>query len=126
MKFLVDASVSPQVAQTLNDAGHDALHVVAALSLDATDESIFDHAGHEGRVVVAADTDFADLLAHREAAKPSVILFRRRSRRRPDEQADLVLANLSGFESDLEEGAIVVIEEARIRVRLLPISRPRE
>lgn len=53
-------------------------------------------------MVVAADTDFADLVAHREVAKPSVILFRRRTRRRPDEQADLILANLSGFEPDLE------------------------
>lgn len=95
MKFLVDASVSPRVAQTPNAAGHDAVHVAALLSVDAADDSIFDHAGSEGRVVVAADTDFADLLAHREVAKPSLILFRRRTRRRPEQQADLLLAKRS-------------------------------
>jgi hypothetical protein len=73
---------------------------------------------------VAADTDFGGLLASRRAAEPSVVLFHRQTGRRPREQAALLLANLPAVEADLRDGAIVVIEERRVRVRSLPIDAP--
>jgi hypothetical protein len=50
-----------------------------------------------------------------------VILFRHGAERRPDRQAAILLANLAAIQTPLEEGAIVAIEAARIRVRQLPI-----
>lgn len=74
-------------------------------------------------MIVAADTDFGELLAARGSAAPSVVLFHRQSGRRPREQTALLLSYLPAVESDLEGGAIVVIEERRIRVRALPIVK---
>jgi hypothetical protein len=71
---------------------------------------------------VAAGTDFGDLLASQQAAKPSVVLFHRQTGRRPRGQAALLLADLASVESDPQGGAIAVVEERRVRVRLLPIS----
>ncbi len=122
MKFLVDASMSPVVVQVLREAGHDAVHVGDVLRLDAPDADILEHAARERRAVVAADTDFGDLLAAQHAAGPSVVLFHRQTGRRPREQAALLLANLSSVEQDLRDGAVVVVEERRVRVRLLPIT----
>jgi hypothetical protein len=82
MRFLVDASMSPVVVRELREAGHDAVHVGEALRLDAPDADILEHAARDGRVIVAADTDFGDLLASREAAEPSVVLFHRQTGRR--------------------------------------------
>ncbi len=126
MRFLVDASMSPVIVQELRDAGHDAVHVGEALRLDALDPAILEHAARDARVIVAADTDFGDLLASLEAAEPSVVLFHRQTGRRPREQAALLLANLASIEADLRDGAIVVVEERRLRVRTLPITESGE
>ena len=98
MKFLVDASMSPVVVQELRGAGHDAVHVGEGLRLDAPDTDILEHAARDARVIVAADTDFGELLARRGTAEPSVVLFHRQADRRPREQAALLLANLPSVE----------------------------
>lgn len=122
MRFLVDASLSPVVAQALTEGGHDALHVGDILPLDATDRTILTAAAGEQRVIVAADTDFGELLARHGLAAPSVVLFHRQTQRRPLEQAALLLSNLDAIEDDLQHGAIVVLEDRRLRVRRLPVT----
>jgi predicted nuclease of predicted toxin-antitoxin system len=69
MRFLVDASMSPVVVQELREAGHDAVHVGESLRLDAPDTETLEHAARHGRVIVAADTDFGDLLAPRGGSR---------------------------------------------------------
>ncbi len=82
---------------------------------------MLERARTEGRILISADTDFGQLLAASGAALPSVILLRRELDRRSSAQAALVLANLDQVDADLEAGAIVVLEAARLRVRRLPI-----
>ena len=88
----------------------------------ATDEEIFDLAAVENRTIISADTDLGMLLALRESDKPSVVIFRRSSERRPTDQTNLLLSHLPNLAGFLLEGSVVVFDESRIRIKRLPIT----
>ena len=88
----------------------------------ASDQEILERAFNEDRIIVSADTDFGTLLALRAESKPSIVLFRGLTTRRPENQLQILLANLSSLKESLKDGCVVVFDQNRIRVHKLPIS----
>jgi len=108
------------VAQWLRDQGHDAVHLREASMSRATDQEVFAKAQRESRVVVTCDLDFGEILAM-SGAIVSVVVMRlaNPATMRAIERLDVVLANCA---AELDRGAIVAVEESRLRVRSLPIG----
>lgn len=124
MKFLLDSNLSHRVAQLLRDAGIEAAHVRDKELQHATDSVILEFARQHAFVLVSEDTDFGELLARQYTVAPSFVLLRTYEPMTPDDQAAVLVANLPRLYDDLDQGAIVVIERSRLRVRRLPVLPP--
>ena len=72
-------------------------------------------------VVFTHDLDFSALLALTRAEGPSVIQVRSHDVL-PEHLGAIVVAAIREYESPLEQGAIVTVDESRGRVRILPIK----
>lgn len=75
MKFLVDAQLPPALADWLRDQGHDAVHAMNSVGLDAPDSALWDIARREGRIIVTKDRDFA-IWASARRTGPQVVWLR--------------------------------------------------
>jgi predicted nuclease of predicted toxin-antitoxin system len=121
VKSLIDNNLSPLLAEGLNAAGHDAVHLRDLGMHAAPDPAVLQRAQVDERVLVSADTDFGGLLSRSRATGPSVLLVRRLAGRRAAEQSAIILANLDQIAEDLTAGAVVVIGDDWIRIRRLPM-----
>jgi predicted nuclease of predicted toxin-antitoxin system len=123
MRFLADAGISPTTVEFLKQLGHDTTHIRTLGLQRASDTQVIELARAEDRIVLSFDLDFGDILALGVTDKPSVILFRL-----SDERAQSVNARLPTVLNEqiaqLETGALILVEDARYRVRKLPIRRP--
>ena len=121
MRFLIDECLSGDLASLLREAGHDWVHVYEAGLGGQPDEEIMALAARENRILISADTDFGELLANSPVLAPSFILLRRTDKR-PESLASVLLANIGQVTDDLAAGAVIVIGDTRIRSRQLPIK----
>lgn len=71
-------------------------------------------------VVLTHDLDFGTMLALSHADGPSVLQVRSQNVL-PENLVEIVTAALAHHEVDLSRGALVVVDESRSRVRILPI-----
>ncbi len=122
MKLLVDNALSPLVARLLRERGHDAVHIRERMPADSPDETVFERAASEGRIIVSADTDFGVLLASRGLSQPSLILLRHDAPGAPEAQASLLLRILAASAADLERGCVISVTRNRARLRMLPLA----
>jgi len=122
MRFLADMGVDTRVVQWLRQNGHDAKHLRDEGLHRIPNGEIFVKAISENRVIVTFDLDFGEIVALSQGEKASVILFRLHNTRTPHLIKRLATVLADATEA-LEQGAVVVVEESRHRIRYLPLGR---
>lgn len=116
MRFLADMGISPRTVAFLRSLGHETVRLDEIGLERSSDRDIIACAVREGRVVLTFDLDYPALLALEPANRVSAVIFR-------TVNADPAwingrLAVCLPLTSDaLQEGAIVVVEDARLRIR---------
>ncbi len=73
-------------------------------------------------VILTHDLDFGAILAASQADAPSVLQIRAMDLL-PAHLEERLLHALKHFEDALREGALIVVDEARLRGRILPLVR---
>ena len=121
MKILVDMNLSPLWCDALRESGWESVHWSQVGSPRATDREIMGWAHANGFVVFTNDLDFGSILAATRAAGPSVIQVRTQDVSIAHLK-DIVVALFLRFEHALEAGALITVDEARSRIRILPLS----
>jgi predicted nuclease of predicted toxin-antitoxin system len=113
-------NLSPTLCSRFAAAGHEVVHWSSVGDYRAQDAAILTYASDHDMIVVTHDLDFGALLAAGHATGPSVIQFRTQDVL-GSTFIEEILTILTRFEQELRQGALLVIDERRSRVRILPI-----
>ncbi len=120
IRILIDMNLSPDWVAFLEATGWPAIHWSTQGNPRAADSEILEWARSNNYVVLTHDLDFSALLALTHATGPSTIQVRSQDVL-PDYLGPIVVAALKQHETDLLTGAIVVVDQAQSRARVLPI-----
>lgn len=120
LSIVIDMNLSPDWVPALVQHGYSAVHWSSVGNPRADDATIMAWAVANQHIVFTHDLDFGTLLALTHAGGPSVIQLRTRNVL-PDHCLNLLLAALKQHRADLASGAIIVVDEATARVRVLPL-----
>lgn len=121
MKLLLDQGMPRGSAVLLRELGFEAAHTAEMGLAEAEDEQILARAAKEDRIIITLDADFHARLAQGKSNKPSVVRIRIEGLRAKP-LVELLQGVLDKCRDELELGAMVTVQENRIRVRRLPVT----
>ena len=124
LRLLIDMNLSPSWVEVLRKADFEAKHWCHIGAANAPDSELFSWARENGYIVFTHDLDFGALLAATRAESPSVFQIRTDDVS-PDALAPRAIDLLHRFTPQLSAGALVVVDEMRERVRILPLENNR-
>src|SRR5215470_14472912 len=122
MKVLVDMNLSPEWARFLADAGFEAVHWSRVGSKSATDNELMQWAVENDYIVLTSDLDFGAILAATHGIKPSVVQVRG-DLLSPRAVGSAVVRAIHQAHQELLDGALISIDAAHARLRILPLKK---
>ncbi len=120
LQLVIDMNLSVEWVAHLALHGWSAVHWSTVGDPRADDTVIMAWARANSRVVFTHDLDFGTTLALTHATGPSVLQVRGQDVL-PAHLGPVVVAALRQYETDLQAGALIVVDEKKSRTRVLPI-----
>jgi predicted nuclease of predicted toxin-antitoxin system len=121
MRLLADLHIAPATVEFLRRLGHDVVRVSDVMPATSTDAAIVAEAARQQRIILTQDLDFSAIVALARLAHPSIVTLRLSSSR--IERVNAVLETvLPAVQQELLAGAVITVEDTRIRSRNLPIE----
>jgi predicted nuclease of predicted toxin-antitoxin system len=116
MKIKLDENLPAELRDLLRLAGHDVHTVPSEQLAGRDDQTIFQAAAVEGRMLITQDLDFSDVRLFRPGTHPGVVLVRLHS---PSRQSLIARVRqvLQTESFDSFAGCLVVISDNRLRIR---------
>ena len=122
MKILIDMNLAPDWVAAFAMHGIESVHWSTKGDPRAEDPEIMEFARAGNYIVFTHDLDFGTILALTRGEKPSVIQVRTQNIL-PSHLTNTIVSILREHDAVLEQGALIVVDEGRERVRILPLQR---
>ncbi len=122
MKILIDMNLSPDWTSVLRAENIEAVHWSSVGEPNAPDEEIMRYARENDFAVFTHDLDFGAMIALTQATAPSILQIRAQDIL-PKNAGNLVVTILQKHKTELEEGALIVFDKSKERVRILPLQK---
>ena len=119
LKLLADLHISPETVHNLRKNGYIISRITDHLLPTATDREIIQLAGRLQAAILTQDLDFSALVAKSGKKSPSILSLRIGNVSH-QHVTSLLLTILPAIEKELEQGAIVSVDNVGMRIRLLP------
>jgi predicted nuclease of predicted toxin-antitoxin system len=116
MRFKVDENLPIEVAEVLQQAGHDATTVLQQHLGGSDDARLAALCQLDSRVLVTLDMDFADIRNYPPAEFPGLVVLRLRQQDKPYVM-DVFMHLIQALGKEPIEGRLWIVEENRIRIR---------
>jgi predicted nuclease of predicted toxin-antitoxin system len=121
LAIVVDMNLSVEWLPLLAAEGWPAVHWSQVGDPRADDVTVMAWARANRHAVFTHDLDFTTALALTHAHGPSLIQIRGQQVLPEQEVGGAVTAAIRRYEAELEQGALVTVDVARARVRILPL-----
>jgi predicted nuclease of predicted toxin-antitoxin system len=120
MKILIDMNLSPEWVDEFKLYNIEAVHWSNVGDIGAPDVAIMDWARKNEYIVFTHDLDFGTALALTRAEKPSVIQVRTQNVT-VAHLSKMVIYSIETYTDLLLKGALLVLDEDKKRIRILPL-----
>ena len=116
MRFKIDENLPIEIADTLQQAGHDVETVHSERLTGANDQHLSEICQKEARALITLDIGFADIRTYPPEDFPGLIVLRSK---RQDKRFILTIIQklIPALEKEELTGKLWIVEEHRIRVR---------
>ena len=121
MKILIDMNLSPEWVDEFSQHGIEAVHWASVGKYDAPDALLMEWARANDYIIFTHDLDFGTTLALTNAEKPSVIQVRTQDVT-VGHLKNMVIKTLFEHSALLNKGALLILDEYKKRVRILPLT----
>jgi len=121
MKILLDMNISPKWVNVLTGKGIPAIHWSSIGLPNASDMEIMNFARENDFIVLTHDLDFGAILFVINGQKPSVVQLRINDIY-PEIDSDYLISALNSVKTELEQGALLIIDTKKTRIRILPLG----
>jgi len=121
MKVLIDMNLSPEWVTYLENEGFEAIHWSSVGEIDAKDIKITNWARENDYTIFTNDLDFGRILALTHAEGPSVLQIRG-NMLLPEDCGDMILTALKYYQKEIQNGALITLDEVKWRIKILPIK----
>jgi predicted nuclease of predicted toxin-antitoxin system len=122
MKILIDMNLSPSWENYLAEEGFECVHWSKIGKGNEPDSILFEFAKKNDYLILTHDLDFEAILAHTKENGPSVVQIRSNNIT-PAVYGKKLVSAIKQAEAYLKEGALVIIDETRSRIRVLPLKK---